>query len=564
MKRNRSLASVFCLFLTGCSLTQVDIETHLVGTWACYGGDISKSGTSFLKDKNFKYFHTGERGAPDPINQYRHYATGNYRIRGDQLLTEIQYGSPVTKEQSGNYLSLYLPSGVVRTRYQVTGITSQTLSFYDTDKNKAHIKTRCKKIDESVTGKHFDTLLAQWGGQQPRQSLTQGDLNDDNAKLLANVKTIDEVQQYRALLGQLLKALAQTNPKNIRITNISGQDRHFQILGIAETDEQIKDYVVTLEKLEGVESLETLENRSFEVVYSGKDNKSQKGSQRLYEFRVSIMFKPGQSHAFEKPSFTANPKDTQAHYQQDLERAFNARKDKLVKSASYKSLLQEVSQIGTDVGISFAEFKPYDPTREGKLIQVPISVQIKGTYSQLSSFLERLAKYPGLVSLEGVQIEPDSYQSATTDLTLIGVLMIFSDAGNTDTISSFELAPLESVFPKKTHRTPSTVVAQNDPFHSFAIQSYTDVNAARSCAHMSDAVEPRDLQFLGKITQKGTFSALLKTTDNRTLRAQEGQCLAKNLSITKIMRTKIILKQNVQTEKGQWQPRTVTLEMTKR
>ena len=71
------------------------------------------------------------------------------------------------------------------------------------------------------------------------------------------------------------------------------------------------------------------------------------------------------------------------------------------------SLLVDISQTGLASGLEFKLFKPDTPIRKDFYSELPINIQVIGSYEQLGLFVSGLAALPRIVTLHNVNIVPE-------------------------------------------------------------------------------------------------------------------------------------------------------------
>jgi len=71
------------------------------------------------------------------------------------------------------------------------------------------------------------------------------------------------------------------------------------------------------------------------------------------------------------------------------------------------SLLIDISQTGLASGLEFKLFKPDTPIRKDFYSELPINIQVIGSYDELGLFVSGLAALPRIVTLHNVNIAPE-------------------------------------------------------------------------------------------------------------------------------------------------------------
>jgi type IV pilus assembly protein PilO len=107
---------------------------------------------------------------------------------------------------------------------------------------------------------------------------------------------------------------------------------------------------------------------------------------------------------------------------QELTLRLEATKSALPRSSSISSLLKDLADISDSVGLQFSRFKPEQERFRKFLVETPISVELKGTFVQIMSFLDGAANIERIVATEklsldnAVQTGPSSVLTATATL----------------------------------------------------------------------------------------------------------------------------------------------------
>lgn len=89
---------------------------------------------------------------------------------------------------------------------------------------------------------------------------------------------------------------------------------------------------------------------------------------------------------------------------------------KLPDNFLIENVLQKTAMIAQDVGIELRSFDPGRVAPSGstyKYAELPISVQIFGTFSQIASFLDRIVHLELLIHIENLQLELSSLENKT-------------------------------------------------------------------------------------------------------------------------------------------------------
>lgn len=80
------------------------------------------------------------------------------------------------------------------------------------------------------------------------------------------------------------------------------------------------------------------------------------------------------------------------------------------------NLVEDISKIGSNVGLGFTLIKPADEIQREFYVALPIKISVTGSYHQIAYFVSRVANMPRIVTLRDFSIKlPD--QKSTRDTT---------------------------------------------------------------------------------------------------------------------------------------------------
>jgi type IV pilus assembly protein PilO len=92
----------------------------------------------------------------------------------------------------------------------------------------------------------------------------------------------------------------------------------------------------------------------------------------------------------------------------EIERSFGALLKQLPKAAEMESLLVDINQAGLGRGLQFELFKPGAEAAKEFYAELPITVNITGSYHDFGAFAGDIAKLPRIVTLNNISIAPGS------------------------------------------------------------------------------------------------------------------------------------------------------------
>lgn len=91
----------------------------------------------------------------------------------------------------------------------------------------------------------------------------------------------------------------------------------------------------------------------------------------------------------------------------EIERSFGALLKQLPNAAEMESLLVDINQAGLGRGLQFELFKPGSEAVRDFYAELPITLQISGSYHDFGAFSGDIAKLPRIVTLNNISIVPD-------------------------------------------------------------------------------------------------------------------------------------------------------------
>lgn len=105
----------------------------------------------------------------------------------------------------------------------------------------------------------------------------------------------------------------------------------------------------------------------------------------------------------------------------EIERSFGALLKQLPNAAEMESLLVDINQAGLGRGLQFELFKPGMEITKDFYAELPITVNLTGTYHDFGSFAGDIAKLPRIVTLNDINVSQgksgDTLTLATTAKT---------------------------------------------------------------------------------------------------------------------------------------------------
>jgi type IV pilus assembly protein PilO len=90
----------------------------------------------------------------------------------------------------------------------------------------------------------------------------------------------------------------------------------------------------------------------------------------------------------------------------EIERSFGALLKQLPNAAEMESLLVDINQAGLGRGLQFELFKPGSEVIKDFYAELPITVNVSGSYHDFGAFAGDIAKLPRIVTLNDINIAP--------------------------------------------------------------------------------------------------------------------------------------------------------------
>lgn len=82
---------------------------------------------------------------------------------------------------------------------------------------------------------------------------------------------------------------------------------------------------------------------------------------------------------------------------------FNIVSRKLPETSEVPRLLSSVSEAGKDAGLTFLLFQPQKEVQKNFYAEIPVTMQLSGTYHDLGDFFDRLAQMPRIVNIKNFE-----------------------------------------------------------------------------------------------------------------------------------------------------------------
>lgn len=90
----------------------------------------------------------------------------------------------------------------------------------------------------------------------------------------------------------------------------------------------------------------------------------------------------------------------------EMEVSFGALLRQLPETTEVESLLVDVSQTGLASGLEIKKFKPSEEEKKGFYAELPIELQVTGSFHQLAEFVSGIAALPRIVTIHDMKLSP--------------------------------------------------------------------------------------------------------------------------------------------------------------
>ena len=90
----------------------------------------------------------------------------------------------------------------------------------------------------------------------------------------------------------------------------------------------------------------------------------------------------------------------------EMEASFGALLRQLPETTEVESLLIDVSQTGLASGLEVKKFKPSAEEKKGFYAELPITLEVSGSFHQLATFISGIAALPRIVTISDMKLEP--------------------------------------------------------------------------------------------------------------------------------------------------------------
>jgi len=111
---------------------------------------------------------------------------------------------------------------------------------------------------------------------------------------------------------------------------------------------------------------------------------------------------------------------------------FQIVKKTLPEKGDIPSLLTSISQAGRDVGLEFLLFQPNKEVSKGFYAEIPVSIQVTGSYHSLALFFDRVAALSRIVNIENIKMATAKKGSSDLNLSCKAITYRFIEGGQAE------------------------------------------------------------------------------------------------------------------------------------
>lgn len=90
----------------------------------------------------------------------------------------------------------------------------------------------------------------------------------------------------------------------------------------------------------------------------------------------------------------------------EIEQSFGALLRQLPTKSDMDKLLTEINQAGTGRGLQFELFKPNPEVKTAEMAELPITIKLSGSYSDLAAFVSDVAQLSRIVTIGEISLNP--------------------------------------------------------------------------------------------------------------------------------------------------------------
>ena len=123
---------------------------------------------------------------------------------------------------------------------------------------------------------------------------------------------------------------------------------------------------------------------------------------------------------------------------EDLKARLNVAVQRLPDSTELPGLLTDVTSLGKKTGLEFRSFRPKKEVKRGFYAEVPIDIELRGTYHNVGIFFDKIAHLPRIVRISKVSMSVADDAKDPPVLKVKGVAQTFRFVEQSETSTGGE------------------------------------------------------------------------------------------------------------------------------
>ncbi|MDO6593203.1 type 4a pilus biogenesis protein PilO [Neptuniibacter sp. 1_MG-2023] len=124
--------------------------------------------------------------------------------------------------------------------------------------------------------------------------------------------------------------------------------------------------------------------------------------------KKEISKEQGLKAVYKEKAFQVANLDALRKQMEDVEEKFSELKKQLPTEKEVPGLLDDITNLGTDSGLDIGSIKLAAESKKEFYIELPININVSGSYHQLGQFVSGIAGLPRIVTLHDYTIKPSS------------------------------------------------------------------------------------------------------------------------------------------------------------
>ncbi|WP_067862657.1 type IV pilus inner membrane component PilO [Neptuniibacter marinus] len=124
--------------------------------------------------------------------------------------------------------------------------------------------------------------------------------------------------------------------------------------------------------------------------------------------KKEISKEQGLKAVYEEKAFQVANLDALRKQMEDVEEKFSELKKQLPTEKEVPGLLDDITNLGTDSGLDIGSIKLAAESKKEFYIELPININVSGSYHQLGQFVSGIAGLPRIVTLHDYTIKPSA------------------------------------------------------------------------------------------------------------------------------------------------------------